>query len=95
MFEDRNVDFIRHFRTPTLGFPTAKQMKSFQRLPHLWTLGDRYYKLAYTHYQEPEYWWVIAWFNQKPTEAHVSVGETVYIPMPLEAILTYIYGSIM
>jgi len=37
-------------------------------------------------------WWVIAWYNQKPTEAHFNVGDVVYIPTPLANVLQYFKG---
>jgi len=62
-------------------------MRGLQKVGHIWTLGDRYYKLAHQHYGESQYWWVIAWFNKKPTEAHLSLGDVVYVPLPLSRIL--------
>jgi hypothetical protein len=38
-------------------------------------------------------WWLIGWYNQKPTEAHFKIGDTVLIPLPLEEILGYYYES--
>ena len=85
--EERGLNYIRHYRSPTLSYPTPKQMHSLQRIGHIWTLGDRYYKLAHKYYGESEYWWGIAWVNKKPTETHVALGDTIYIPMPLHTIL--------
>ncbi|WP_286970079.1 hypothetical protein [Algoriphagus sp.] len=25
-------------------------------------------------------WWIIAFYNQKPTDAHFTIGEEMYIP---------------
>jgi len=86
--EDRNVNYIRHFRTPQLSYPTVQQMRQLQKIGHIWTVGDRFYKLAHKHYGNSQYWWIIAWFNKKPTEAHFSYGDIVYIPMPLHKILS-------
>jgi hypothetical protein len=36
-------------------------------------------------------WWVIGWFNKKPAESDLKIGDKVLIPMPLEKILEY-YG---
>ena len=55
---------------------------------HVWSVGDRYYKLAIDNYGDASYWWVIAMFNQRPTEANWTVGEVVQIPLPLERFLT-------
>ena len=85
--EDRNVKYIRQFRSPILAYPTAREMGQLQKAGHIWTIGDRFYKLAHKHYGESQYWWVIAWFNKTPTEAHVSLGDVVYVPLPLHTIL--------
>ena len=31
-------------------------------------------------YGDSRLWWVLAWFNQKPTEAHFKVGDVYYVP---------------
>ena len=45
-----------------------------------WKQNDSLYKLSYQYYGEYQYWWVIALFNNKPTDAHYKVGEIIYIP---------------
>ena len=86
-FEDRGVNFIRQFRSPELKYPTASEMSSLEKVGHIWGVGDRYYKLAHKYYGEGKYWWAIAWFNKKPTEAHVKTGDVIYVPLPLYAVL--------
>lgn len=88
-FEERNVNFIRQYRSPDLAYPTPEQIRQLTVLTRVWKAGDRYYKLAYEYYGNSKYWWVIAWFNKKPTEAHVNVGEVIYIPTPLDKLLNY------
>ena len=60
---------------------------------HTWKLGDRYYKLAYEHYGDPEVWWVIAMYNKKPTEAFVNVGDRIYIPKPIDIVIQHFMTS--
>ena len=43
--------------------------------------------LAAEHYGNPKYWWVIAWYNQRPTENMLNLGNTIIIPKPLEVVL--------
>ena len=50
--------------------------------------GDRLDNLAYEFYGDPRYWWVIAWFNKKPTESHCSLGDIIRIPKPIGQVLT-------
>ena len=51
-------------------------------------MGDRYHKLAEAYYGDATYWWVIAWFNKKPTESHISPGDVIRIPTSLGSILS-------
>jgi len=88
-FEDRNVNFIRQFRSPELAYPTPEQLRQLTIINHIWTTGDRYYKLAFDYYGNAKYWWVIAWFNKKPTEGHLKLGDLILIPTPLDKILNY------
>ena len=88
VFEERNVDGIRHYSTARMKFPTADEIQRMTIKNHVWSVGDRYYKLAIENYGDASYWWVIAMFNQRPTEANWTVGEVVQIPLPLERFLT-------
>lgn len=86
-FEDRDVNYIRQFRTGMLAHPTVEDRARLQPIKHVWTLGDRYSKLAHKYYGDPALWWVIAWYNQRPTEAHVKPGIMIRIPTPLDQVL--------
>tara|TARA_Y100000296_G_C5128604_1_gene234232 strand:+ start:303 stop:617 length:315 start_codon:yes stop_codon:yes gene_type:complete len=85
--ENKKLKFIDHFSTPNLYHPNSDDMSRIQTVTHIWSLGDRYYKLANTYYGQPTLWWVIAWFNKKPTEGHLKTGDVIHIPLPLENIL--------
>jgi len=89
-FEDRNVKQITHFGTGALKYPTVGQIASLQSVERIWKVGDRYYKLAAEYYGNPRLWWVIAQYNQRPTEADVKVGDLIFIPLPLEKIMAYV-----
>jgi hypothetical protein len=66
---------------------TEKEIEGFQLETKIWSVGEKYFKLAYEYYGDPEYWWVIAWYNQKPLETDFVPGEVVEIPLPLELVL--------
>ena len=83
----RNNPNLSQYMTPRIRHLTAKQRASLTRSKHVWTAGDRYWKLATEHYGDPEMWWVIAWYNKAPTENMLSIGDTIYIPKPLDRIL--------
>ena len=88
-FSDRGVNYIEQYDTPILNYPTPSQISNLDLIDHLWTLGDRYYKLSHEFYGDSKWWWVIAWFNKKPTESHVKKGQVIIVPLPLEKILAY------
>ncbi len=90
LFDSRGVKNIKHFSTPKLKHVTKKQIASLNTIGHVWKTGDRYYKLAHDHYGDSRMWWVIAWFNKKPTEADVNYGDVIYIPHPLDRVLLYL-----
>ena len=46
IFEDRGVNYIVQYDTKNLKYPTPGQIKNLTRVQHVWTVGDRYYKLA-------------------------------------------------
>ena len=85
----RDVNSITHYNTPIMPAPTEEEEFSLEIIEHVWKLGDRYYKMAHQYYGDAKLWWVIAWFNRKPTEAHASLGDVLEIPFPLEKILEY------
>ena len=88
--DERGVKQITHFGTGMLKYPTVSQISRLQSVQHVWKTGDRYYKLAAEYYGNPRLWWVIAHYNKKPTEADAKTGDIIYIPLPLEKILSYI-----
>ena len=91
--KDRGKKFFRHYGSPNMHKLTEEELEDITVLSHVWAQGDRYFKLSYEHYGDPEFWWIIAWYNEKPTEAHISLGEIVYIPHPVEDMLGFYYSK--
>tara|TARA_R110000851_G_scaffold40922_1_gene102814 strand:- start:218 stop:550 length:333 start_codon:yes stop_codon:yes gene_type:complete len=87
--KDRGMNKINHYSISKFSQPDLKDLSNFDRISHIWKTGDKYYKLAAEHYNDPTKWWVIALYNQKPTESHVKVGEVLFIPYPLDSVLYY------
>ena len=88
--KSRGMENIKQYDTPAFKHPDKDEIKNFNTVKHIWGTGDRLYKLADEYYDDPTMWWVIALFNQKPTEFHLKLGDVVYIPTPLESVLFYI-----
>jgi len=89
ILKDRDIkDRLYHYMTTRQqSIPTANY-DQLKVQAHIWNVGDRFYKLANTYYNDPRLWWIIAWYNKKPTEGHVALGDKIYIPLPLEDILS-------
>ena len=90
--KERNVNFFRHLSTPRFNALTPEDISKLNIVDHIWASGDKYSKLADKYYGDAEKWWVIAWFNKKPTDAHLRLGDRIHIPLPLEKILYYYYS---
>ena len=95
IFEKRGVKKIKQYSTPFFKAFSREEYNSVRYKKHYWTNGDRYWKLANEYYGDPKLWWVIAWYNQKPNEGMVKPGVVVFVPQPLQKVLTYFnYGTV-
>lgn len=83
----RGVKNIKQYATIRLKNPSAGERQLASTVAHVWSYGDKYFKLAAQYYGRPEYWWVIAWWNGRPTEADIDNGTSIQIPTNLEQAL--------
>tara|TARA_R110001583_G_scaffold54878_2_gene167543 strand:+ start:118 stop:453 length:336 start_codon:yes stop_codon:yes gene_type:complete len=83
LLKKRGLNEIRYYETPRFQEPGEDELFDIEDIAHLWSSGDRYYKLAQVYYGDPTLWWIIAWYNAKPTEAHVKAGDVIKVPTPL------------
>lgn len=88
-FKERGVSRIKHFTTPKFKELTIRQRAQLIREKYVWKLGDNYAKLAQKHYGDSKLWWVLAWYNKKPTDALIKAGDTIRIPQPINKILEF------
>tara|TARA_Y100001937_G_scaffold84991_1_gene114979 strand:+ start:923 stop:1261 length:339 start_codon:yes stop_codon:yes gene_type:complete len=86
----KGVTGIDHYTSPIIPYPSLEDMATMRTLKRIWKTGDRLYKYADEYYDSPKHWWIIAWFNSKPTEAHFKNGDVFYIPVPLSHVLGFI-----
>ena len=87
MLDKRGVKRIEQYRTDRLK---DFEIESVSYIERVWSDGDSFWKLSTEFYSDPQYWYVIARFNNAPTEAHVSVGDTIKIPLSLTTALQVI-----
>ena len=83
-----NLD-VERFLPSSIRHITVQQKKQLTVQTHVWSVGSSYAKLADQYYQDSRLWWVIAWYNLKPTESHNVVGDTIYIPFPLDKVIQF------
>ena len=88
LFESRGVTNIDHYVTPEFERIEMSDRISLENVLHVWSTGDRYWKLASKYYGDSTLWWLIAWYNRKPTEAHVELGDSIAVPLPLNRALS-------
>ena len=84
----RKLKRIIHYGTSTLYHPDIVDRMALKTDTHIWKYGDRLYNLANKYYNNPELWWIIGWYNGAPTEAHLTKGDVIEIPINLESIAT-------
>jgi nucleoid-associated protein YgaU len=92
VFFERSVKHINQYETPKFEFPNKDNISKISLQQHIWKTGDKYYKLASKYYGDPKDWWVIAKFNNKPTESHLKIGDIILIPTPLQQVLNIMKG---
>jgi hypothetical protein len=85
--EERNLNHIKQYFTIEMHHPSDDELRQIQIIGHEWKVGDRYYKLADKYYGDAKLWYIIAHYNQKPTESHLQLGDVIDIPMPLERVI--------
>jgi len=83
--------YIKHYGTPDFKELTVEDVATLDVVSEEWTTGSKLFKFAHKYYGDSSMWWLIALFNEKPTDSHFSPGDVVYIPLPIERVLT-LYG---
>lgn len=89
VFRNRSIKSVIQFNTAKFKYPTDEEIRQLDVTTELWKVGARLYKFADKYYGDPELWWIIAWYNKKPTEGHFEIGDLVYIPLRLESVFKY------
>ena len=83
VFEDRGVRNITQYATPEKVAYEEDVYDSIDYVLYTWTFGDMYWRLSTRFFGDPQYWYVIAAFNERPTESHNRVGDVLKIPTNL------------
>lgn len=84
----KNVDVVKIKERLPYYYPTEEELRDeINHFTEVYKTGDRLYKFAYKYYGDVDLWWVIAWYNNKPTDSHFKLGDVVYIPRELDVAL--------
>ena len=89
LLDKRGVRQVEQYLTPVTPQLTLDRRLTLDTVTHVWKTGDRLYKMASQYYGDATLWWLIAWYNEKPTDSHFVLGDTLYIPFPLGRVLAY------
>jgi len=89
LLEDRDRQYINQWGTTTFTKLAESKAETITEEKIMWQPGDRLDKLASRAYKDSQYWWIIARYNNKPTDAHYKNGDIVRIPHPLLLIKSY------
>jgi nucleoid-associated protein YgaU len=87
LIERRGVKKVEHYTTPRMRHPSIAERTATKTTTHIWKYGDRFSNLSHQYYGDVRYWWVIAWYNGVPTEAEVSTGDVMEIPIDIQQAL--------
>ena len=80
LFKKRGVKKVIQYRTPNATFTSEQEKLKIDCFKVIWKVGMSYERLASQYYGDFSQWWVIAGFNNKPTENHVEPGDVIRIP---------------
>lgn len=89
---DRGVPKIDFLATTKLVNITPEQKRLLTEIEHVWESTDSYYKLSSKYYGNPNFWWIIAYYNRKPTESSIKLGTVLYIPQPISLLISFLSG---
>jgi hypothetical protein len=76
----RKINSVDIYLSPSYRLLSDGDLEAIDFETHTWSRGDKFYTLAHTYYGDARYWWVIAMFNNTPTEHHLKLGQTILIP---------------
>jgi nucleoid-associated protein YgaU len=66
-------------------------LKKLSISKHIYSSKDSLSRIAFKQYGDPRLWWVISWFNGKPTDLDCKIGDIILIPHPIEEVLMQAY----
>lgn len=86
---------IDHYGLIMFGDPRNEDfLEGISVSEHVYSLGDTLAKIAYKQYGDARFWWLLAWFNTKPTDLHCELGEIIYAPHPVQEAVNQMFNRV-
>lgn len=82
--KSRDLKKLKQYGTIPMQNPSVSQRAQVKTVEHLWSYGDRLYKIAHMFYGDSRYWWVVAWWNGYGLEADIKTGAVISVPVNIE-----------
>lgn len=92
-FDKRDIQQLIQYETARFYYPTFEERTEMAFATLVWSSTSKLYNLANEFYGDPTLWWLIAWINRKPTEAHFKVGEVFYVGTDITQLLEFFEES--
>lgn len=86
IFEEKGLKYINQYATPSFKYFTREQLAKINYLEHVWSAGDRLYKLADKYMGDHRNWWLILRFNKIRNETDIKAGDVIRIPKNIDEI---------
>ena len=83
-FENKQIKNIKQYETPKFNQITESDLERISFFNYAWSRGDNWQYIADKFYNAPKDWKILALFNKKPTECHISIGDIIMLPNSLE-----------
>lgn len=87
LLEEKDKKSIDYYKTAVFKNPSQEDKNRIEYIDHIWTQGDRLYKLAYKYLRDKSFWWLILRFNDIPSEVLIKAGDIIKIPTRSEDIV--------
>ena len=88
------ADKVDHYGVIFFGDPREDDfLEGKEKIDHIYSTGDSLSKIAFKHYGDARLWWLLAWYNSKPTDFHCKLGDIIEVPFPLREVLEQAYDS--
>jgi len=88
-YDKRDISQAFQYGVSQIKYPSEQVRAQLENIPLVWKSTDTLYNIAHQYYGFPDYWWVVAWYNKKASEAEFKVGDVYFVPLPLEDLIGY------